>query len=105
MQIRTDRDQFTFEIVGGECRPLLIQSMTRCKAARENTQMPSFSPTVAPTAPTISVSRSNRRLESAADPFLNDNPFKPVINDNPTTEQAEVGVAGPNEKDIDALFW
>ena len=105
MQNRTDRDQFTFEIVQGECRPLLIQNMTRCEAARENTQMPTFSPSAAPTAPTIAVSRSSRRLESVVDPFQSDNPFEYVMNDTPSTKQTEVQVAGPKDDDIDALFW
>jgi hypothetical protein len=82
---RTDRDQFTFEIAGGACIPLIVQNMTRCRASSGNTQMPSFNPTPAPTAPTIS-----RRLE-----------------DSGTTSGTIVGITGAEEDEVelDALFW
>jgi len=82
---RTHRDQFTFQITGGLCVPLLVQTMTRCRAANDNTQIPTYAPTAAPTAPTIS-----RRLDA---PLAPDN--KPL--------QTEVNIDGPINED--ALFW
>ena len=58
------RDQFTFQIIGGQCIPLVVQSRNRCF---ENTQLRSLPPSAAPTAPTINVNgmatHGRRRLD------------------------------------------
>ena len=89
------RDQFTFQIIGGQCIPLVVQSRNRCF---ENTQMPSLSPSAAPTAPTINVNgiaTHGRRLDEK-DGNNNNN------NNNNLADQKVEEIVDP---DPDKLFF